>query len=66
MNQYSLHTQYSGAVGKYGVGSKQALGIRQSHPNDTAFIRFANAVDRLKQHVSKASSDKKEETLVER
>ena len=65
MNQYNLYTQYSGAVGKYGVGSKQALEIRQSHPNDTAFIRFANAVDRLKQHVSNARSDKQEKTLVE-
>lgn len=65
MNQYSLYTQYSGAVGKHGVGSKEALGIRQLHSNDTAFIRFANAVDRLKQHVSNVKSDRKEETPVE-
>lgn len=51
MDQFQLFTQYSGAVGKFGSDSPQALEIRDQHRDDREFLRFANAIDRLKRRV---------------
>lgn len=51
MDQFQLYTQYSGAVGKFGSDSLQALEIRDQHRDDREFQRFANAIDRLKRRV---------------
>lgn len=51
MDQFQLYTQYSGAVGKFGSDSPQALEIRDQHRDDREFLRFANAIDRLKRRV---------------
>lgn len=51
MDQYKLYTQYSGAVGKSGPDSREALELRELNRGDQDFLRFADAVDRLKRRI---------------
>lgn len=40
-------TEYATAVSRHGVGSKETKAIRKKYSNDTEFIDYANAMDRL-------------------